>query len=291
MNMKEFTLKASDGFELSCALFENENPKALIQVIHGAKEHKGRYYHFCGFLQEMGYAVITSDNRGHGKSVNEKYFLGHFESAERIVEDQHEISLYIKQMYPGRELYLFGHSFGSIIARMYLQNYDDEIEKLVMTGTVLPMHTAGIARGITALAKRTHGTNTLKGLIARMVNSGPDSWVCGNPYTMREYHNDPLVQNCNYTNGAINAIAAAEANLTKYKKFSCKNKELRILTANGEKDVFRGTYKGLHRTVKALNKVGYIHVQTITYPGMKHEIINELDKASVYSDIVRYYNS
>ena len=43
--------------------------------------------------------------------------------------------------------------------------------------------------------------------------------------------------------------------------------------------------------MKALNKAGYIHVQTITYPGMKHEIINELDKASVYSDIVRYYNS
>lgn len=289
--MKELTVKANDGLELSCALFECENPKALIQLIHGAREHKGRYYNFCEFLCNMGFTVIISDNRGHGKSIDGKYFLGHMNGINQIVDDQYEITKYIKGLYPDLPLYLFGHSFGSLIARMYLQKHDDEIEKLVLTGTVFPVYLSPIALLFCKLSAKIHKGITVKGLIPKMVNNGGDSWVCGNPYTLRDYRKDPLVQGCNYTNNAVMTIAEAETNMTKFKKFECKNKELQILTANGEKDIFRGTFFGLHRTVKVLNKIGYIHVSAITYPKMKHEILNELDKASVYTDIYRFYNS
>ena len=50
--MKEFYITASDGLELSVAEFEEENPKAVIQIIHGAMEHKERYYPFMDYLAE-----------------------------------------------------------------------------------------------------------------------------------------------------------------------------------------------------------------------------------------------
>ena len=48
------------------------------------------------------------------------------------------VTRFIKERYPNLPLNLFGHSLGSMIARIYLQNYDDEIEHLILTGTVTP---------------------------------------------------------------------------------------------------------------------------------------------------------
>ena len=61
--MKEIFLKSHDGLNLSIALFEVENPVGLVQIIHGMKEHKKRYYPFAEHLQSLGYTVVVSDNR------------------------------------------------------------------------------------------------------------------------------------------------------------------------------------------------------------------------------------
>lgn len=289
--MKEFTITAGDGLELSAALFEKDDPKAVVQVIHGAMEHKERYYHFCSFLNEQGYAVIVSDNRGHGASVNDKYFLGNFDDPMKIVEDQFEITKYVKGLYPGKDLYMFGHSFGSMLARIYLQEHDDEIKKLVLTGTMFPML---IAEAGTALAKwnsRKFGGNTYKGPVPAIANSGVDIWVCADPDTMQAYRNDPLVQNCKYTNDSVKGLIEADSLLKKTGAYKVKNPSLPILTANGKNDVCRGTFIGQQKSVRLLNKIGYNRVFAITYPGMRHEVINETDKASVYDDILRFYNS
>lgn len=289
--MKEFYITADDGLELSVTEFEKENPKAVIQVIHGAMEHKERYYHFCRFLNEQGYAVFVSDNRGHGHSVNDKYFLGNFDSSMKIVNDQYTITKYIKFNYPEKDLYMFGHSYGSMLARLYLQNHDDEIKKLVLTGTMFPMHIAEIGRAITKLNSKVFGGDTRKGPVPFVANSGVDIWVCADEDTMTAYRNDPLVQNCKYTNNAVGCLVEADALMKKVKNYMVKNPQLSILTANGKNDVCRGTFIGLNESIRLLNKIGYQRVFAITYPGMRHEVINETDKAAVYEDIIRFYNS
>lgn len=289
--MKEFYITADDGLELSVTEFEKENPKAVIQVIHGAMEHKERYYHFCRFLNEQGYAVFVSDNRGHGHSVNDKYFLGNFDSSMKIVNDQYTITKYIKFNYPEKDLYMFGHSYGSMLARLYLQNHDDEIKKLVLTGTMFPMHIAEIGRAITKLNSKVFGGDTCKGPVPFVANSGVDIWVCADEDTMTAYRNDPLVQNCKYTNNAVGCLVEADALMKKVKNYKVKNPQLSILTANGKNDVCRGTFIGLNESIRLLNKIGYQRVFAITYPGMRHEVINETDKAAVYEDIIRFYNS
>lgn len=289
--MKEFYITADDGLELSVTEFEKENPKAVIQVIHGAMEHKERYYHFCRFLNEQGYAVFVSDNRGHGHSVNDKYFLGNFDSSMKIVNDQYTITKYIKFNYPEKDLYMFGHSYGSMLARLYLQNHDDEIKKLVLTGTMFPMHIAEIGRAITKFNSKVFGGDTRKGPVPFVANSGVDIWVCADEDTMTAYRNDPLVQNCKYTNNAVGCLVEADALMKKVKNYKVKNPQLSILTANGKNDVCRGTFIGLNESIRLLNKIGYQRVFAITYPGMRHEVINETDKAAVYEDIIRFYNS
>ena len=69
MAKSELTLKSVDGYDLSLAVFEAKNPKAVIQFIHGMEEYKERYDAFAEYLCSKGYTCVTSDLRGHGKSA------------------------------------------------------------------------------------------------------------------------------------------------------------------------------------------------------------------------------
>ena len=134
--MKAIELTAPDGLKLSVALFEAEHPNGIVQIIHGSVEHKERYFDFCEFLVANGYTAIVSDNRGHGASVNADYPLGYMDSWQKIVADQYQITQYIRSLHPLLPFYMLGHSLGSVFARCYLEKHDNELKKLILSGTV-----------------------------------------------------------------------------------------------------------------------------------------------------------
>lgn len=289
--MKEYFLTASDGLQLSAARFDCENPKALIQCIHGAREHKKRYYDFIRFLNENGYAVLISDLRGHGASVSDKFPLGYMDGLEALIDDQVCLTKHFKNLYPEKPLYLFGHSLGSMIARNYLQENDAEIEKLVMTGTVFPLPAAPLGKRLCDFSAGQYGKTATKGLACMLGNVKEDRWVCGNRKTMHIYRLDPLVQNCRYTTAAVGTIVDSNAKLSDFRAFRTQNPELKILSATGAQDICSGGAVGLRASARALNKAGYQRVFSIVYPGMRHEVLNETDNQRVYHDILAFFNT
>ena len=66
--MIEEKLKLSDGFLLSITIFLVHRPKGIVQIVHGAKEHRKRYFDFAKFLQRHGYIVEISDHREIGRA-------------------------------------------------------------------------------------------------------------------------------------------------------------------------------------------------------------------------------
>lgn len=140
MERKEFILKSFDGFGLSVKIFETQTPNAAIQVVHGMSEHQARYEYFAEKLTKNGYAVITSDLRGHGGSIGEDGLRGHFgnkDGADTLIRDQAVINTFIKEKFPQLPVFMFAHSMGSLIARNYIQNYDSTIQKLILSGAPL----------------------------------------------------------------------------------------------------------------------------------------------------------
>lgn len=287
--MEEIILKTKDGLDLSVTLSGIEEPKALIQIIHGAVEHKERYYDFMEYLNKQGFAVIVSDNRGHGQSVNEEYPLGYMDGYDRIVEDQLLVTQYIKSSYPGKTLYMFGHSFGSLLARCYLQEHDDEIEKLVLSGTVnyIPLVPLGIVLGrvITGLT----GGRSVNKLLNRMgMNGEDDTWISANEENLKAYRNDSLCK-YPYQNEAIMTIFESVRSLRRYDTYQCRNKDLKIMSISGVDDPVTGGAKGLEDTVQTLERIGYHDIINRVYPGMKHEVLNECERMDVYRDVVAFY--
>lgn len=288
--MKEIAIKSHDLLYLSVALHEIENPKAVIQMIHGAKEHKERYNEFISWLNSNGFNVVIADNRGHGKSVSDNYPLGYMENYEELVEDQKKVTDFIKEKYPNLDIYMFGHSFGSMIARLYLQKYDGEIKKLVLSGA--PNYNDNVGMGIMVgkliikMKRKSGYSNTLHDF----ANFNTDDWVCSNSSVMEAYRNDPLC-NYRYRNQALMTIFTANKEMHNIKNFKCQNKDLHILCVSGALDPTTGGTDGLKDTITTLGKIGYTKIENIVYPNMKHEVLNEYDKEKVYIDIIKFYLS
>lgn len=287
---QEFTISATDGLLLACALFPCENPKGVIQMIHGAKEHKERYYEFCSFLQKNGYAVLISDTRGHGASLNEKYTLGYMDGLAILIEDQRQVTAYLRERYPGVSLHLFGHSFGSLIARKYMQKFDDELSSVIMSGTAnyVKVVKPGMAYG--KFLMRFDGERGHHSFMMKLGDKDDDSWLAYNPKVQEVYRKDPLCTGYKYTNRAVLTVWEADRELKNYKGYECKNPKLPVLSITGVDDPVTGFEKGLWDSVRNLKRVGYEEVRTIVYPDMKHEVLNEIGKRKVYEDVLSFLN-
>lgn len=290
--MEELSIRVSDGLNLSCLYAAVDNPRACVQIVHGMVEHKERYISFMEELNRNGYSVIISDNRGHGKSINEEYPLGHIGSYERMVEDQYEVSKYIKGLNPDKDLYMFAHSMGSLIARNYLMKHDDELKKLILCGTVCYNTGVGLGIFLSKLLYRIKGGYKYSSLLYAFSNAmsfkDDVSWISYSEDNIKAYTSDPL---CNFKfdiYGNLN-LFTMDKNLHKYQKYECKNKALKILSISGKDDRTTGGTKGLIKTMKALHKIGYSDTRFIEYPQMKHEILNEEDPHRVIEDILAFY--
>lgn len=290
--MENLSILVSDGMALSCLYAAVENPKACVQIVHGMVEHKERYISFIEELNRNGYSVIISDNRGHGQSVNEEYPLGHIGSYERMVEDQYEVSRYIKGLNPGKDLYMFAHSMGSLIARNYLMRHDDEIKKLILCGTVCYNTGVGLGILLSKILCRIKGKYKYSKLLYAFSNAmsfkDDVSWISYSEDNIKAYTSDPLCSFKFDIYGNLN-LFIMDKNLRKPKKYECKNKNLQILSVSGADDRTTGGTKGLIKTMEALRKIGYSDIKFIEYPQMKHEILNEENPRKVIEDILAFY--
>ena len=149
-----------DGLTLSILILKSKGKiKGIVQIAHGMAEHKERYIPFMKFLNDNGYIAVIHDHRGHGKSIKSTSDYGYFydDTGKAIVEDLHQITLYIKEKFPNLPIYLLGHSMGSMVARKYIKKYDRDISKLIVCGAPSRNDDVGIALKLTKVLLKIKG--------------------------------------------------------------------------------------------------------------------------------------
>ncbi len=289
--MEEVNILAEDGLSLSCLYSKVDDAKALVQIMHGMSEHKERYIDLIKILNLNGYSVIISDTRGHGKSINDKYPLGHIDSIEQLVEDQMKITNYIKKDNPGKDLYVFSHSFGTCISRNYLIKHDNEVNKLILSGTV--GYNSGCKLGIKIgkkkMKKDIYQPSKLLFSFTNNLSFKEDfNWLSYNEENIKKYIEDPLC-GFQFDVSGYYTLFQSVKNLKDIKLYECKNPTLKILSISGQDDRTTLHTKGLKKTIKFLNEIGYKNASFIEYPKMKHEILFEKENDIVLKDILNFY--
>ncbi len=293
--MENFIVDGYNNLKLFCTKYEIQNAKAVVLVIHGMQEHSGRYIHFAKFLNQNGYNVITSDSRGHGKTMRSKddYGCGEKDIFSESIFDQLQIIEYIKKTYPNLPIYLFGHSYGSFLSQKLVQVSPD-IQKAILCGTTFGNNFSYKAGLFLANILKFFGKENSKATSIEKMSLSTwgkkfenGNWLSRDNQVFEAYKNDPLCGG----SFPISFYRSLFKNMTKVNKgIKQISPNKKILLIVGESDPVGSNAKLVRKLYKTYTKNG-INASLITYPDARHELINEINKDQVYNDILNFYNS
>lgn len=298
MEKEEFTIKSNhDGLELGVSLRIPERPRGILQLVHGMAEHRERYHDFMDYCAEQGLVVIIHDHRGHGASVKTKDDYGYFyqNGLEGIIQDVYQVTEYVRGRFPGLPLTLFGHSMGSLVVRCYIQEYDNDIDGLIVCGSPSKRFGAGLALEIAKLTEKIKGDQHRSKLINSLAFGGynakfanatsPNSWIVSDPAVVAAYDADERDGFTFTTNGFVVLFGLMKRAYSK-QGWAMRNPEMPILFIAGADDPCIISEKDFQKAVNFLRERGYKNVESKLYPHMRHEILNEVGKAQVWQDVV-----
>jgi acylglycerol lipase len=156
--MEDLVVTAADGVALRGRLWPvSQQTQRVFVVVHGLKDHGGRYAELAEALTPGGTAVAAFDLRGHGRSDGPRAFVRRF--SEYGADLRTEIEG-LKLRFPGRPILLFGHSLGGAVAARFALDHPNELAGLVLSAPALrepattPKAAAAIVRFLSAIAPR-----------------------------------------------------------------------------------------------------------------------------------------
>ena len=274
MAIKEEQLTSVDGYELDLLISEAKSPKAVIQMVHGMEEHKERYVPFMEYLSKNGYTCVISDLRGHGKNAPILSHISNKRGDKLLIQDQIKINSYIKSNYKGLPIYLFGHSMGTIISRVLIQEEGKRFAKVALSGYVNPNPIAPIGVGLVKCLTIFKGPKAKSKLMDNMTTGSFNNPLCGVPFTLGSYY----------------TLMKLLARMGKYKAYKAENKDCPIYLISGQDDPCTGLDKGREDSKALLVKAGYNNIEVKTLENMRHEILNEDKKEEVYASLLEFFN-
>ena len=297
-NIHTLRLKASaDDLYLAISYMVPEgNPKGLVQLVHGMCGHKERFYPFMEYLASNGYVCVIHDHRGHGASVKCPEDLGYMYDGGwmAMVEDIDIVRQWARKHFSG-ETTLLGHSMGSLAIRSYAKRHDSEIDRLIVCGTPKDNRAAGFGKVLFRCVESLGGGHWHMGLIQNLSSSyfnrhfrheGYDNaWACSDKNSLEAYKNDPLCQFSFTANGFANFLAMMQ-DCFDTEGWNCTNPELSVHFLSGGDDPCMGSPRDFNHAVNLMKSAGYKRVSYHIFPKMRHEILNETDKLTVWSHIL-----
>lgn len=273
-----------------------ENPIGILQMVHGMCEHNKRYLSFMRNMAERGYITLMHDNRGHGESVKSKEDIGYcYDSLEvGMVGDIYKVSQQIKKEYPGLPLILYGHSMGSLAARVYLRNHDDMIDGLILSASPSYNDMIPVALWFVKMLKKRFGERYRSSVMQKMVigsferrfiqENRKNAWLAAKESVAAEFEKDEL---CNfiYTLNGFETLLNMEYITYHAIGYQMENENLPVLFVSGMEDPCYMSENKWGQSINRMRELGYHNIREIRYGGMRHEIHNEEDNDRLFEDI------
>jgi alpha-beta hydrolase superfamily lysophospholipase len=277
----ESILRTSDGLALTAEHHLRPGCRAMVVIVHGYAEHFGRYGELVTALGEAGYECHLLDLRGHGRSEGVRGFVQDFGDylddldllMERIGELHSAGGLSIASTAAPRRV-LLGHSLGGLIALRYVLRRPEAFAAIAVGSPFLhpavkvPAFKIGLASVISHLAP----TYLMDGEI-------DSRWLSHDPAVAAAYDRDPLVFKTLSPHWFFAARAAQEEVLERAGEI-----RLPALFLLGGADHVADA----ERSRQVFERLGSADKRLEVYPGLFHELFNEVERARVVHDLLTW---
>jgi alpha-beta hydrolase superfamily lysophospholipase len=278
MSAQPFTFDANDGTRISAWRWDAQGPvKAVLQIAHGMGEHALRYGAPFAPLLAAGIAVYANDHRGHGRTATT---LGDFGPGgfAGVVDDMAVLSRIARRENPGAKLVLMGHSMGSFALQIYLLQHSDLIDAAVLSGSAAldmlpPPDPSGNA--LEAFNKPFEPART------------PFDWLSREAAEVDKYVADPL---CGFSmnEASMMSLFVAAQPLFAPDALKAIRPDLPIYLFAGDRDPLNAGLTALTPLVERYRAAGVRDVTHDFYPGGRHEMLNETNRADVVQNLARF---
>jgi alpha-beta hydrolase superfamily lysophospholipase len=264
-------------------------PRAIVHIVHGLGEHSRRYLRLITMMLDAGFVVCADDHVGHGATAMASGVWA--DSGENgltaIVEDEVTLREHAVAAYPGLPYIVYGHSWGSMIARAYVARHPTELDGLVLGGVAAQMRGPEKipVADVEAAIGDTDGTGVADEFIPTLFDGvvdryadvrGPTDWVAADRGVVADHAVDPLNRfGVPMTLRFLRDFLAlyAEANADDWA--AMVPNDLPVLILAGDQDPVANYGEGAYHVANRLWDSGNRDVRTRVYPGFRHEVHNE----------------
>jgi len=250
----------------------SDTARGVVVIVPGFNSHSG-YYKWVGeqFAAD-GIAAYALDLRGRGKSDGERFYIDSF---DEYVSDVASFVKLVKSRERGLPLFLLGHSAGGVVACMYTIEHQSELAGLICESFAhqvpAPDFALAVFKGMSHLAPHAH--------ILHLKNED----FSRDPQAVAAMDADPLIDHETQPTKTVAEMVRADERLkNEFPKIT-----LPVLILHGTADkatkpsgsqLFFDTAGSKDKTLKM-------------YPGMYHDLLNDVDKETVMSEITRWIDA
>ena len=270
-------------------LWNEAGTRGLLVFAHGMGTGIAYYLPEIHHFAAQGYQVFAFAYSGYQGST------GHFYGFPQAVIDLKHALDFVDD--GSRPVILMGHSMGSLAVRAFVAEHDSCVDMLIVCGspsynTAMPLGVA-IAKTEKAVFGPRHRSKLIEtmsfgaGAMKFRKDKRCTAWICSDPDVAKEYEESELC-GFTFTDDAYLALFELMKRAYDVEHFSCTNPDMPVLFVSGAEDPCLINVRHFAKTVRAMRRAGYKDVKGKLYPGMRHEILNEIGREQVYHDIAVY---
>jgi alpha-beta hydrolase superfamily lysophospholipase len=271
--MNESSFKGVGGLNIATYSWRPEsNPRGVVAIVPGFNSHSGYYHWVAEQLTADGLAVYSVDLRGRGKSDGERYYVASF---DEYVSDVAELIDIARSENPGLPVFLLGHSAGGVVSCLYTVNHQDKLAGFICESFAFQIPAPDFAlaalKGLAHVFPHAH--------VLKLKNED----FSRDPKAVEKMNADPLIANETQPTQTLAEMARADERL----KGEFPDITIPILILHGTADkatkfsgsqMFYDTAGSTDKTIKL-------------YEGHFHDLLNDVDKELVLSDIKNWIDA
>jgi len=279
--------------------FSGRSARGAVQVIHGLADHGERYADFAQVLNAAGFDVWAMDLPGHGRSGDAKLpgYFGKEHGRKNLLRDLHRMTELMRDTYPRQlPIFILGQGMGTFLARDYCRRNSKVLAGAMFCGTgnqnpVSPS-AATLAKLIVAVRGDQYAAPLLQNVTFGAFNHRFErrtryDWLNSDPDKIDAYLADPHCAFSPTAQGMLDYFALQKA--------ACRSTwatsmpyQFPMLFLSGADDPMGDFGQGVEYTAARLRKAGCNRVKCRTFPGMRHEILQESERQLVYNTITEW---
>lgn len=278
----------------------DEEPIGIIHILHGVSEHKDRYDLLAEYLCKRGFHILRHNHRGHGINI-EPTTRGHFNSMQELVDDVKEINETFKsELNPNLPYILLGHSMGSLVARKYVHDYPDDVDILMLSGTVIYPKLQGkfnynALKVVNLFLGSRVKSKFINNIAFKTINREHKSlnkdhnWLSESDDNREAYEKDPYA-GFPVSHKVLYEIVKTAEQSKKRTYIKRQTSSMPVLFVSGKEDHFGGFGVGIKRLAALYKRAGVKHVTVQLYKNKRHEVLFETNQYDVYEHLYHWLN-